>query len=307
MTILISLIPALLTAVGLVPLILMIHLWKERDRRASRQSPLARNFLRPPGHSLRAKLSKLDEQIIAYLFVILIAPLMLYSIHISQSYFTSQPESLTRVAVTVVMGLIALVIASWRMTKVVNERKITALGLEGELATAEDLNQLMLEGCRVFHDIPFPYGNIDHVVVSHSGIFSVNSKLRGKPRLGDGKAEVSVDLANGLLTFPDRTCNIPIKQFETEANWLTDHLTSAVGCPVAVEPMLALPGWFIKERIGRGKVFVLNPHKSRKFFVHNRETLTPEQVQQVAHQLEQLCRDVEPSFQQKTERWEDLN
>ena len=104
MTILISLIPALLTAVGLVPLILMIHLWKERDRRASRQSPLARNFLRPPGHSLRAKLSKLDEQIIAYLFVILIAPLMLYSIHISQSYFTSQPESLTRVAVTVVMG-----------------------------------------------------------------------------------------------------------------------------------------------------------------------------------------------------------
>lgn len=63
--------------------------------------------------------------------------------------------------------------------------------------------------------------------------------------------------------------------------------------------MLALPGWFVKKRIGRGSVYVFNPHKPQKFFLHNRQVLTPKQIEQVAHQLEQLCRDVEPKYKEK--------
>ena len=42
-----------------------------------------------------------------------------------------------------------------KLLRLLNERKSYALGLDGELATAEELNQLMRDGCRVFHDIPF--------------------------------------------------------------------------------------------------------------------------------------------------------
>ena len=66
--------------------------------------------------------------------------------------------------------------------------------------TSEELNQLMLDGCRVFHDIPFPYGNIDHVVVSRSGVYSVNAKMCGKPKEG-GSVDVVVD--HGI--YPYRT------------------------------------------------------------------------------------------------------
>ena len=63
--------------------------------------------------------------------------------------------------------------------------------------------------------------------------------------------------------------------------------------------MLALPGWYIKERIGRGSVYVFNPVKPQKFFLHNRQVHSPEMVQRIAHQLEKLCRNVEPSFREK--------
>ena len=69
-----------------------------------------------------------------------------------------------------------------------NERKSYALGLDGELATAEELNQLMLDGCRVFHDVPIRYGNVDHVVVHRSGVYAVNTKLLGQLPRNDGDA-----------------------------------------------------------------------------------------------------------------------
>ena len=38
---------------------------------------------------------------------------------------------------------------------------------------------------------------------------------------------------------------------------------------------------------------------STKFFVHSRHVLAGEAVKQVVYQLEKLCRDVEPVFQEK--------
>lgn len=130
-------------------------------------------------------------------------------------------------------------------------------------------------------------------------MYSVNTKLRGKPKEGDGKADVVVDHLRNVIRFPDRPIPIPKDKLEMEAKWLAQHLTSSVGQNVEVEPMLALPGWFIKERKGRGSVYVFNPIKPKKFFVQKREVLSAELIQQIAHQLEQLCRNVEPSYREK--------
>jgi|GEM_PF-4341283 len=70
--------------------------------------------------------------------------------------------------------------------------------------------------------------------------------------------------------------------------------------------MLALSGWFIADRIGSQKCdpYVFNPTKPSKFFVQNRQLISPQQVKQIAHQLEQLCRDVELSSKDEVKRWE---
>ena len=169
--------------------------------------------------------------------------------------------------------------------------------MEGEVATGEELNQLMLDGCRVFHDIPFEYGNIDHVVVSTSGVFSVETKTHAKSNQS-GSEKVTIDFNNDTVRFSDWTWKIPAKQLETNSRWLSQYLSNSTGMKVESEAMLALPGYFIEERIGKGGVFVFNPKQPKKFFLNSRSVFT---AQQIAHQLEQLCRDVKPSFGYKKE------
>ena len=68
-------------------------------------------------------------------------------------------------------------------------------------------------------------------------------------------------------------------------------LSKAVGEPVAVQPVLALPGWFI-ERRGRGDVIVVSG-KAVKTLAKGQRALSESMITRVAHQLDQRCRDVE--------------
>lgn len=295
----IGLIPVWLMLATLVVVIGAILLRRFRDRKSNRQSPLTRSLLRSPGHSLRRKIEGFDFEIDALFVVTLMIPLIAFAGHISVSYFGGEPESISRILASSFVATLALAFAVKRLLPLLKKRREFVLGLEGELATGEELNQLMLDGCRVFHDVPTRYGNVDHVVVSESGVYCINTKMPGKP---DEGAKFQVDYDRGMMRFPDREFRIPSDQVETEAKCLSDFLTSATGNQVEVEPLLAYPGWFI-ERIGRGRPVVFNPKNSQKFFVRSRSVLSPERVQQVAHQLEQLCRDVEPSFRE-SRSWE---
>jgi hypothetical protein len=300
-----AVLPIGLTVVGLLPLSAVVHAWRLRERRYTRESPLTHNMLRPPGHSLRGRIEQVNDEIQIYFLATVMIPTIAFAAHVSLSHFGGEPEGAIRVALTVLLASVASAYCGSCLLKELGKRKILVLGLEGELATAEELNQLMLDGCRVFHDIPFQYGNIDHVVVSHSGVYSVNTKMRGKPKETNGKMEVTVDHEQNIVRFPDGEYRIPTDQLEAETTWLSTFLTSAVGQQIKVESILAFPGWFIKERIGRGAAYVINPRKPKLFFVQNRQVLDQELMQRVAHQLEQLCRDVRPSYR-TSKQWREI-
>lgn len=295
------LIPILLSAIGMGIAFVIIFLWLRKQNRHYRGSPLTQDLMRPPGYSLQLKVNELTDDIALSLMFMLGTPLLLYSFHLSESYFGSKPESSLRTITSVVMGLGIVGYFGYRLSKKLDEKKNMKLGLEGEMFTGEELNQLMLDGCRVFHDIKFQYGNIDHVVVSPSGVFSINTKMRGKPKEGKDKADLIIDHQKNLLCFPDYEHPIPTKRLETEANWLSQYLTSAVGIQIKAEPILAYPGWFIKQRIGRGPVAVINPKNPKAFFTKKQTIFNPTEIQQIAHQIEQLCRNIEPSYREKKE------
>lgn len=291
-----TVLPSVVMVIGFVPLVVIMLWWERSVRHQQRQSPLVRELLRSPGHSLREKLDGLESDIVGRLLIATFMPLLMYAMHISQSHFGQDPESTTRTLSSVLIATVAIGWMARSLPHLLLERRRCVLGLEGELAVAEELNQLMLDGCRVFHDVPIKYGNVDHVVISRSGVYSVNTKMRGKRAGQKSAAEVRIDHEKNLMTFPDGAFPIPTEKLQMEARCLSEYLTSAVGEPVDVEAMLALPGWFIKDRIGRGPVFVFNPLKPQRFFLQNRQRLSHEVIQRIAHQIEQLCRDVKPSF-----------
>jgi len=277
------------------------RLWLKR--KFHRTSPLTQDLLRPPGYSLRLKLYDLDINLTAAMTLVIVMPVVVYAVHLSESYFWGKPESVGRTGVAVFMVLVFMGTGTQYIFRTMTEMRKLYLGLDGEMAVAQELDQLMLEGCRVFHDIPYQYGNIDHVVVSRSGVYCINTKMRGKPRT-DNKAEVIIDYNKGVLRFPDATVPIPVAAAETESRWLSRHLSESTGEPVSVEPMLAFPGWYFKQRIGKGSVFIFNPTRPQKFFLRSQTVNTPERIKQIAYQLERLVRNVEPRQKDQKSGWQ---
>jgi len=67
------------------------------------------------------------------------------------------------------------------------------LGREGEEYTGQELNFLMSKGAIVYHDIPYIYGNIDHVVIALDKIFAIVRSVSPASRLSDADVSKKYD------------------------------------------------------------------------------------------------------------------
>jgi hypothetical protein len=84
-----------------------------------------------------------------------------------------------------------------------------------------------------------------------------------------------------------------IDQTKAQANWLSKWLSSAVGDPVKVSPMVTIPGWYVERKSPNG-VAVLNPKQVKAYLDAKREeVLSDSMIKRICHQLEQKCRDVD--------------
>lgn len=263
-------------------------------RHKKRRSPFVGNCLRSPGQSLHREIAEINDEILTYLFSSLTLPVVLYAVHISQSYFGGLPENLGRTLISLILAISVIVFSMFRLIRLMHRRRQLRLGYDGELAAGQELTRLMRHGYSVFHDFPADKFNIDHIVVGPSGVFAVETKARRKPMTGNGTGDAKVIYDGQSLSFPSWTETKPLHQAIRQAQWLSRWLSQAVGQDVAVKPALALPGWYVDRRTPNG-VAVMNPKQFYTWLTRSKAPiLAPERVKQICHQLDQKCRDVEP-------------
>jgi hypothetical protein len=83
-----------------------------------------------------------------------------------------------------------------------------------------------------------------------------------------------------------------LEQARRNAADLNRELTRATGEPVEVKAILTFPGWWV-TRTGKSDVNLLNPKEIRQAILTKRLLqLSAEQIQRIAYQVEQKCRDV---------------
>jgi hypothetical protein len=170
------------------------------------------------------------------------------------------------------------------------------LGLDAELAVGQELDQLMRKGAVVFHDLPADNFNIDHIVISTQGVFAIETKGYAKPNRSMGTADAKVEFDGRVLRFPTRATDKPLEQAKRQAQWVSKWLTSAVGSQIFATPVLALPGWYV-DRKGKGDVRVFSGKELPALLSRpGIQPLSEQDVQRVAYQVEQRCRDVKPVF-----------
>jgi hypothetical protein len=259
-----------------------------------RRNPLTRDLLRSPGESLRAQVEDLTSDIIFYFMMTLVIPLVLYSSHLSQKLSGFKPSGLF-ISFAILLAVLFCMFKLWRLLK---KRTGLSLGLDCELAVGQELNQLMLNGYRVYHDFPADKFNIDHVVVGPKGVFAVETKGRAK-RDKKGSAEAKVTYDGDTLGFPNGTDKDYLEQAKRQAGWLSKWIGSAAGESVSVQPILALPGWFVDLK-KPGGIIVFNGKNPDLLLKWGRDDKLSESiVKRIVYQIDQRCRDVEPTAYSK--------
>lgn len=179
------------------------------------------------------------------------------------------------------------------MVRLLNLRRITRLGYEGEVATGQELNRLMLQGYHVYHDFVADKFNIDHIVVGQAGVFAVETKARAKPTSNNRKKDAHLTYDGRCLHFPQWKEYHPLEQARNQAEWLARWLSSATGEKTPVRPVLALPGWFVTRTSSEG-IPVINPKQFLSIAKPvNGNSQDERRIKSIVHQIDQRCRDIE--------------
>jgi hypothetical protein len=269
--------------------------------RKDRRNPLTRGMLRGPGHSLRENLVDLQWEFATLLAAASGMPLFAFGCWSIQQLYGPNNGKLD-VNWLLGLGITGVVVGAVKTVLIVRQLRNTRLGLEAETAVGQELDQLMKQGFSVFHDLPGDKDfNIDHVVVGPQGVFAVETKGRSKPIRADGGDGHRVEYKDGQLRFPGWTEREPLEQAKRNAQWLKRWLSSAVGVPIGVNPVLTLPGWYVVAR-SRPEVMILNGINCGSFFAKVREEpLNDQLVRQIVHQLDARCRDIQPTTYRRLE------
>jgi hypothetical protein len=279
----------MLIGVGSITLALQQMPWRRK-----RRSPFTSQFLRGPGQSVWHQLDELRLDVTGYLLGLLLFPLMLLSIPLVQTSLTGKAITHSAILMYVMIGIAACAYLLVKLYRTARKAQTVRLGYEGEVAVGQELNHFMCQGFQVFHDFPADDFNIDHVVVGRTGVFAVETKARGKPDSGNRKQDAQVEFTGTSLKFPSWSESKPLEQARSQAKWLSRWLESAVGEPVPVIAVLAIPGWFV-ARTGRSDVLAYNGKRPEAVFPKYRgKPLTDPMIRRVCHQLEAKCRDIAP-------------
>lgn len=238
--------------------------WRLVRSRDKRRSPLTFKVLNLPGEGLRRAIEKHDDSFYENMgMAATIGPIILVGWLVARMNRVVPDWSQIQFGFgDLLFALIAVcmvVWCSWRMIFHASQRRRYKQGLEAEQAVAQCLMPLMAEGMAIFHDFPADKFNIDHVVIGRSAVFAVETKSRKKPEVkGRDSAKLSYD--GKRLRFPNHFETKPLEQAAAQAQWLQRFLTSGVGEPVRVIPVVALPGWYVENKAQRPEVLVSNCH-----------------------------------------------
>jgi len=278
--------PILLSAGCIPALILLAAVFIERWRRKRRgeRQPLSEKLLRPPGYSLQRKLEDLDDAFIAWFM-----GTFLFSLGAIGAFAAMPADAIGRFMFFVVFALGAAVAAimAWRKA---NQMRDYRRGLLGEQAVAEQLQPLVANGYRIFHDVPGDgQWNIDHVVVGPAGVFAIETKYRTKKPGRAGERDYEVVFDGSTIQYPSGYRDAKaLKQARNNAR----DLAKILGKAVTVRPILALPGWLVTLK-AKSDLKVLSGKYVPDFISSEPAQLSDKAIQQISYQLEQRCRDVE--------------
>lgn len=229
---------------------------KHLARKSGVRSPFVEDFLRLPGHTARLqRLAYFDELTESYNQFLLLSVLLVFS-----SLFIH--SLLGAICLVVAIAGVAFTLKNaWSLFATIQAANLRC---DGEEYTGQELNYLWAQGASVYHDIPHPGGNIDHIVIGNDKVLVVESYPYYKKDAGNNSENSNwqVEFNGETLQFPAFETREPIENAIRNAQYLKRQLLENCEVDFQVMPVVAIPGWHVKiSTEKRAEILVINPRR----------------------------------------------
>lgn len=215
-----------------------------------KRSPLKDTPLPEPGDSLQFMLLELIVKIVAWTLF----PILLWGLAVGEWWdqvFKSPPAPWH----ATFLAVIGTGICVWQVRRLWGGFRRIKLGIDGERAIGQRIENLRVDGYSVFHDLCEEEWNVDHVLVGPGGVFAIETKTVSKPN--DRNAVITYDGTRVLIDGhePERD---PLVQAKAVARHVRKIIREQTGQEIAVQAVVLYPGWFVKCNVPHPEVCVQN-------------------------------------------------
>jgi hypothetical protein len=248
---------------------------------SDKHSPIKNPPPRVAGQSLDEELNRLLDEDVTPWLVVATVMIVIAGMEWFRWALDVQPHP-------VLMSLGAVLVVAFCFYKAVSyRRRIRALklGRDGEREVGAMLDDLRADGCVVLHDIIGDNFNVDHVVLSTHGIFTIETKTVSKP---PGKPAITYN-GQKVLVEGSGDYSYAVDQALAEAAWLRQICASLTGKAYIVQPVVVFPGWWVENTTNPRQcpAWVLNPKALQKFIASTPENIPEAELRALVHHLRQ--------------------
>jgi hypothetical protein len=251
----------------------------QKKRGKSSPPPAVRRLA---GQSIRDEKERLtDNWLIPFYFTTVFCWVLWLVMELQvRSHQPPQPKVYLSLAI-VVTGVTAIKFGRlWRQYRNLNR------GERGELAVAEQLEELRGKGFRCFHDIVRDGFNIDHVVVGPPGVFVIETKFRS------GSGLIEFRNGEGIFVGGREEEGDPLKQARGNARVVHDFIRQDAGLELWVKPLVVFVGdWKVKNAWRDTDIRVIMANGIARYFDRqDQPELTKREIQLICSHLNRTAR-----------------
>ena len=256
------------------------------SKQEENNSPIKRKPLRHAGQSIEEEINRIiDDKIMMYM----IGSTYFIAMAISQWGAYLSKTKISPILMTVI-AIICTILTIYNTIKYRKKLKHLRQGRMGECEVAEQLEWFVRERkCMVLHDVVNEKGNIDHVMVSTKGIFTIETKTVSLRKKHDGQ----IHFDGESITIDGFKSNKHVKQAAAEANWLRTKLKELIGFDFPTKGVLLYPGWWVDGMIGetaKGPIWALKPENLFRYIDKLPERITERDVNIITNTIAGLIR-----------------
>lgn len=132
--------------------------------------------------------------------------------------------------------------AVYYLSRTVIARQQVKFLQDANIAIGHQLQQVFVDGARVFHDVETTAGVVDHVIVGQKGLYAINVVARRSSNRANAR------LCENRIEYSNSKAGHSVVDISAKTTRLQKEFRDLLGHKVRVRSVIAVPGWDIEEQ-----------------------------------------------------------